>query len=71
MSRWTHPQCERCWISQEQITNADGTTSIRRPTRVLDAEATFCCWCQSLTISGIYRRADPAELPNCTGDHDD
>lgn len=68
MSAWTHPQCERCWIRGETSSNpATGHLEVRRPARLTGDRLQYCCYCGDLTISGIYRRADPATLPACVG----
>ena len=56
MSVWTHPICDRCWSVLEPN---------RRPVRVMeeDRDRVKCCWCEEPTKSGIYRRADPWDLP--------
>ena len=54
MSQWNHPICDDCWAALE-----DG----RRPYRLTEPEIERCCWCGSETTSGIYRREDPAEVP--------
>lgn len=67
MSSYTHPQCEACWIQAETTTGSDGNPVIRRPQRVVDAYIETCCYCGKPTIVGIYRRAKPEDLANCTG----
>lgn len=56
-SRWTHAICDPCWNKRE-------------PSRVASRVTTFpderCCVCGEPTNSGIYFRADPAEL-KCEG----
>lgn len=86
MSRWTHPQCEACWIDRqghwEPAGELDGEPvsilrSVRRPALIqYPADETppveQCCFCGSPTIIGIYVRYDPAshDLKACRG-HDD
>lgn len=67
MSNWTHAQCEACWIENELVTDEEGRVLIRQPTRVTDVNARMCCFCGRLTISGIFRRHDPALLTRCLG----
>jgi hypothetical protein len=55
--------CEVCWEKER---------GDQRPVRVVDAEEERCCWCGSLTTSGIYYREDPMQTPkHRVGDHDD
>lgn len=61
MSDWTQPQCERCYIAQE-ATAENGQVSLRMPTILKDQRIEHCAWCSGLTISGIYRRVDPATV---------
>lgn len=70
MSGWTHPQCEACWIAREAIVIRPGLIAIRRPARITQPEAARCCYCGKLTISGIFRRDDPARLSHCIGHED-
>ncbi len=61
MSRFTHPICDACWTR---------ATNGRTPLRLTEPEEEQCCFCGVATVSGIYVRKDPKELPACTG-HDD
>lgn len=54
--KWTHPQCESCWIK---------LNSNRRPSVLQNADMETCCFCGYPTIIGIYVRYDGALLPNC------
>jgi hypothetical protein len=60
MSQWSHPMCQQCWEERE---------GIRVPVRVIERETENCCWCGNVTRSGIYKREDPAVLPEHR-DHD-
>lgn len=62
MSDWTHPVCDNCYGELE---------GGRRPV-VLKPEfrsEEFCCNCGEFTDEGIYYRADPSDMPECTGGH--
>lgn len=66
-SAWTHPMCELCWIMKEvwpqkeafDRGDIEGVT-VRVPTRVVEPDVHWCCFCDGPTISGIFVRADPA-----------
>lgn len=67
MSRWSHAICERCWIEQKAVWQelANGIkelVEVRKPVLVQDPHVERCCFCDHLTIMGIYTRHDPAEL---------
>jgi hypothetical protein len=62
VSYWTHPLCYPCW--EERV----GTD--RTPVRLNPRELETCCRCGYPTNSGIYIRASPTELPECTRDHE-
>ena len=62
MSAWNHRCCEGCW--QDLHPN-------RVPCRVKDAKEAPCCFCGFPTVSGIFIRFDPKEMPRCRGLHDD
>jgi hypothetical protein len=47
---WTHLICENCWRKREPK---------REPVRLINAEEEKCCFCGSLTKSGIYVRENP------------
>lgn len=66
MSGWTHAQCERCWI-REEGTVVDGRYQVRVPSRLVETDLVTCCFCGELTISGIWRRADPETVLFCGG----
>lgn len=85
MGRWSHPQCEACWIEREGgwvPAELDGEPvgvlrSVRRPVLIRYPEDETppierCCFCGLPTIIGIYVRHDPAspDLKACGG-HDD
>jgi hypothetical protein len=59
MSRWTHSICEACWNKK----NPD-----RQAVRAVytEQERQVCCFCLQAHQSGIYVRANPADLP-CNG----
>lgn len=57
-SRWNHLLCDVCW---------DKLHPNRAPVRLKD-DSGQCCVCRAVTTSGIYIRADPAEMP-CNGTH--
>jgi len=61
--KWTHPQCERCWIELQATQIMERKLVL--PIRVEPPELEVCC-CGQLTVSGIYRRVDPK---TCTTDH--
>lgn len=48
--RWNHAMCGFCWYMQR---------GPRFPVRVKDADVEMCCFCGTLTKSGIFNRADP------------
>ena len=52
-SGWTHAVCMTCWRQRKPD---------RAPVRVADAtlDLEACCFCQVLTESGVYVRAEPA-----------
>lgn len=54
MAGWNHAVCDDCWAAQERD---------RVPVRLREPKAEFCGWCGHKTESGIYRRADPADVP--------
>jgi ribosome-binding protein aMBF1 (putative translation factor) len=59
MSKWEHAICEVCWRARQ---------GAREPVRVVKASIETCCYCGEATRSGIYVRADPAEVV-CKGIH--
>ncbi len=68
MSRWSHPICEACWIQREfvweTVVGPDDKTyeqliKIREPSKVLEPPLETCCFCNNLTLVGIYVREDP------------
>lgn len=58
MPRWTHAVCDECWEAQEP-----GAL----PVRLREPKLDYCGWCARKTESGIYRRADPADVPFAEG----
>ena len=58
---WSHPICDDCYT--ERVPN-------RRPFRVQNFITDTCCFCQSPSVSGIYVREDPMDLP-CNGVHEE
>ena len=53
MSRWTHTSCVPCW-------------NARNPTRPAaeqpdNVPAERCCFCGTMTTSGLYVRHDPGD----------
>lgn len=75
MSKWNHSICERCWVDQEGDWEPQGVNefgqeeyalrSVRKPARVDDAALASCCFCSAPTISGIFVRRDPDDVPYC------
>lgn len=60
--------CERCWIDREGTWKEIhpgilALISVPRPTRLTEAPIEECCFCGGPTISGIYVRANPKEMP--------
>lgn len=62
MSDWNHPMCLPCWRKREG--DAD-------PTRLIDAQMEWCCWCERPTSHGIYVREAPTALPKHRSHLDD
>lgn len=64
MSAWTHSICDPCW----QKMNPE-----RTPVRSIPAMESptpgRCCYCGEFHNSGIYIRANPADM-ECNGDHE-
>ena len=60
MSGWTHSVCDTCYAGAEPG---------RTPIRLRIPETEVCCSCGMDTDSGIFYRADPADMPYC--DHKD
>ena len=54
MPRWNHAVCDVCWEAQEP-----GALPVRMRKPVIE----YCGWCAQRTEFGIYRRADPADVP--------
>lgn len=54
MANWTQPICDGCWIDQH---------GDRTPIRLREPDPERCAWCGTLTVSGIYVRANPGEVP--------
>lgn len=58
---YNHPICDRCWFARNprlapvRLGNGDGDHSRVR-----------CCFCGEATMSGIFVRMDPWELPKHT-----
>lgn len=54
-SKWTHAQCDACWVKQNPG---------RIPVRVAEDKvySVVCCSCSQLAAAGIYVRADPLKL---------
>lgn len=50
---WTHPMCDVCYFARYPEW---------KPIRMREPDMEWCCWCNDLTDSGIYMRADPAEV---------
>lgn len=65
MGEWTHRICERCWFDGPGVL-PDGAA--RLPVQVTEIEPGHCCYCLGWTVTGIFRRNDPALLP-CAGVH--
>ena len=61
MSEWTHPVCDRCYALI-----APGQIPHRFREEFLERER--CCECGEDTLSGIYFRANPADMSN-HGEH--
>ena len=58
---WDHAICDGCWIRREPS---------KEPVRLLEPESEQCCFCGSLTHSGIYVREHPtSERLDCGGEH--
>ena len=64
---WTQPKCERCWIEAnstwESCDGHDLLIEVRMPVRISVVEVEQCAFCGAATISGIYVRHDPADVP--------
>lgn len=58
MSRWNHAVCENCWRSLNPYQEPHRGLGVNEPER--------CCYCGTVTQSGIYRREDPL-LVDCQG----
>ena len=58
---WTHPICSACWHK---------THGNREPVRVKEPTPEHCGWCGGFTLSGIYVRADPRDVPHAKGGDD-
>lgn len=50
---WNHLSCEECW---------DRANPSRQPMRIVDPEPAPCCFCGTVTGSGIFVRHDPRTL---------
>lgn len=50
MSAWTHVICLPCWNKRHDV---------REPVQVTNAPEEQCCYCQRMTIDGIYIRENP------------
>ncbi len=63
---WNHLQCDRCWERYEGDRTA---CRIRDEYRELGR----CCYCGTLTRSGIYRRVRPGSpaIPYCADTSDE
>jgi hypothetical protein len=59
MAAWTHPICDTCWFAGPGYVSPGCG---RKPARMRVIELERCCYCQQVTDSGIYVRADPASL---------
>lgn len=57
---WNHQQCYPCWFKEWKLE--------REPTRFVNGDDLYCCFCGRPTSSGIYRRARPGSgvIPHCT-----
>lgn len=55
---WTQPACDDCWDERHDY----AAKRIKEPYR----ETEKCCYCGQDTISGIYVRENPAEVPHPT-----
>lgn len=67
---WSHSVCWDCWWDDYPPVFEAGELLIPRwPTRVSSQIGcrAACCFCGQTHRSGIWRRANPAELPNCAG----
>lgn len=53
MSRWTHSICDRCYAEHEPG---------RDPVRIVEDDASVCCFCGKWNKDGIYYRFDPSKL---------
>lgn len=54
--KWTHAMCGFCWYLQR------GPVF---PTRIVDSDVEVCCFCGTLTKSGIFIREEPDETMLC------
>ena len=54
---WTQPCCDDDWIEHHPG---------REPTRIKPefADEETCCYCGQVTVSGIYVRVNPHEVPH-------
>lgn len=50
---WTHAMCEACWLDREPD---------RVPHRLRTPDLENCCFCGTMTVSGIYARQDPKSI---------
>ena len=57
---WRHHCCDDCW--PKVAVEVCGHPFAPEPFRLKEPEIETCCWCHGPTTSGIYVRADPAEL---------
>lgn len=54
---WTQPICDRCW----QVFGDPTREPVRMSEELREIER--CAWCGNGHKSGIYSRANPAEVP--------
>lgn len=55
MAQWNHNICDLCWQNRCEAQGNAG----RAPVRIKNAQEVKCCFCDALTISGIFVRQDP------------
>lgn len=62
MNAWTHVICLPCWNARHER---------RTPMQITDAPEEQCCYCQRMTMDGIYVRENPAKVAcqGKTGNH--